>query len=162
MKKIIILCLIALTTLGVYADSNYKWGYSNDVSGLYHFTTDIAVISEDGVEVKEDSAVLMSFSKIEGEIYIIFSFSEDLGICEADTVVYADSLDTFKETGEVFEPIYSAENSLSLGNLDSYYIYNDMTFSSQKTFFIYNSKTNSDIVVFNINCDRLYLYTSYL
>lgn len=162
MKKIIIFCLIALTTLGVYADSNYKWGYSDSVNGLYHLTTDIAIISESGVEVKKDSAILMSFSKVDGELFVIFSFSEDLGINEADTVVYAEDISKYRETGEIFKPVYSVKNYLSLGSLDSYYIYIDMVCSSQKTFFIYNSKTDSDILVFNINCDRLYLYTDYL
>lgn len=164
MKKLFVFVLVLLTVFGVFADSNTTWRHSTD-SGVYHITSDIAIISDDGNEFPKEE-ILVTFLTVDFDKYITFVIPNSINLSELGgitSIIYGDDV---KTPTDKFDVCYAEQSedwfTFSLNAEDSDFLYYDMLGASQKTFFAINENDMSKILVFNVNCSRLHKYSSYL
>lgn len=160
-KTFTIICLIALIITGIYADSDTTWHYDNDI-GLYHVTYDTAIVTEEGTEFPTEEYILVNFCKIGTDTYALFTFNEKFNLSDIGGITKVGYGDNLENLTDIFDVENSDVNIFNLSAKDSYYIYRDMISGTQKVFIFMNDKNDSKFVLFNINCDRLYRYSSYL
>ena len=164
MKKFFVFVIVFLTTFGVFADSNTTWRHSTDL-GVYHTTSDIAILTDDSNEFPEEE-VFVTFLTVDYDKYITFFIPDSINLSEIGgitCVVYAEDINTPIDKFDIYYAEQKEEGTIfSLDADDSDYIYYDMLGNPQKTFFAFNEKNMSKILVFNVNCSRLYKYSCYL
>ena len=161
MKKCILVFLMVLVAVGLFADSNTDWNYLKDVNALTHTTSDTFTFEdEDGKEVE------VGFLKgnDEDEICFIIYFGNDFYIDNVDYIVYAESIDNFKETGLVFEVDDCHDGGLALNEDDSYLLYKDALESRDQKVFILADDSGEEFrtAIVQVNFSKFYRYKNYL
>lgn len=164
MKKLFVFVLVMLTTFGVFADTNSTWGHSTD-SGVYHITSDIAILTEEGNKFPEEE-IFVTFLNVDSDMHITFIVPDSIALSELGGITHIIFGDDINTPTDMFEIWYSNECDggviFSLEVDDSEFVYYDMLYASQKTFFAFNNENMSKILVFNVNCSRLHKYSSYM